>query len=74
MKGNLYDHKFLAKSRDAKYTQEDFAEMLDVSIVTLSRMENGHSASYELILKACQLLDLDSSKVFYSSRQLASAT
>jgi transcriptional regulator with XRE-family HTH domain len=74
MKGNLYDHRFLAKVREGKYTQEQFAEKLDVTVVTLSRLENGHNASYELILKACQLLDIDSSKVFYSSRQVAPAT
>lgn len=73
MKGNLYDHKRLATVRESKHTQEAFAEMLDVSVVTLSRIENGHSASYELILKACQLLDIDSSKIFYSSRRLSHA-
>lgn len=72
MKGNLYDFKKLASIREARYTQEKFAEMLDVSVVTLSRVENGHNASYELILKCCQLLDIDSNKIFYSSRQTLS--
>jgi transcriptional regulator with XRE-family HTH domain len=74
MKGNLYNHQLLASIRDAKYTQERFAEMIGVTTITLSRMENGHGASYELILKACQALDIDSSKIFYSSRHLALAT
>lgn len=74
MKGDLYDYKKLATVREAKYTQEKFAEMLGVTVVTLSRLENGHNASYELILKACQLLDIDSSKIFYSSRQLSAVT
>lgn len=73
MKGNLYNYKLLATVREAKYTQEKFAELLEVTIVTLSRLENGHNASYELIMKACQLLDIDSSKVFYSTRQLSFA-
>lgn len=74
MQGNLYNFKLLAQIRDAKYTQEEFAEKLDVTLVTVSRMENGKSASYETILKACQILDIDSTKIFYSSRQLALAT
>lgn len=74
MNGSLYNHRLLADVREAKYTQEQFAEILDVSVVTLSRMENGRNASYELILKACQLLDLDSSKILYSSRTLTLAT
>ena len=74
MKGNLYNHSLLAQVRDAKFTQEKFAEKLGITITTLSRMENGHSASYELIMRACQELDLDSSKIFYSSRQVSLAT
>jgi DNA-binding XRE family transcriptional regulator len=70
MKGDLYDHKFLAKVRESKHTQEEFAKLLKVNVVTLSRMENGHSASYELVMRACRVLDIDSSKIFYSSRQL----
>lgn len=74
MNGTFYDYKKLATVREAKYTQEVFAEMLKVTVVTLSRMENGHNASYELIMKACRLLDIDSIKIFYSSRQLSFAT
>jgi transcriptional regulator with XRE-family HTH domain len=74
MKGDFYNYRFLANVREAKYTQEQFAKLLKVNTVTLSRLENGHSASYELIVRACQLLDLDSSKIFYSSRQLTFAT
>lgn len=74
MKGNFYDHRLLARVREAKYTQDKFAEVLGITTVTLSRMENGHSASYELILKSCQALDLDSNKIFYSSRQISLAT
>ena len=73
MKGSNYDFKTLADIRQLKYTQQVFAEKLGVTIVTLSRMENGHSASYELIMKVCQLLDIDSNKIFYSNRQLAVA-
>ena len=73
MKGNLYDHKRLASMRESKYTQEKFAEILDITTVTLSRMENGHNASYELIVKACQKLDIDSAEIFYSSRQVSLA-
>jgi transcriptional regulator with XRE-family HTH domain len=74
MNGSLYNHRLLADVRAQKYTQEQFAEMLDVSVVTLSRMENGRNASYELIFNACQKLDLDSSKILYSSRHLTLAT
>lgn len=73
MKGNLYNHDLLATLREARFTQEVFAEKLGVNVVTLSRLENGHNASYELIMKACQLLDVDSSKIFYSSRQVSFA-
>jgi transcriptional regulator with XRE-family HTH domain len=73
MNGKLYNHRLLAAFREAKYTQEEFAEKLKISPVTLSRMENGHSASYELILRACQMLDLDSSKILYSSRKVSLA-
>lgn len=71
MKGNLYDYKKLATVRDAKHTQEEFAEMLGITVVTLSRIENGHNASYEILIKMCQLLDIDSAKIFYSTRQLS---
>jgi transcriptional regulator with XRE-family HTH domain len=74
MNGSLYNHRLLADVRDARYTQEQFAEILGITVVTLSRMENGRNASYELILKACQHLDLDSSKIMYSSRNLTLAT
>lgn len=74
MQGNLYNYKLLGSIREAKYTQEQFAEILNITVVTLSRMENGKNASYELILKACQHLDIDSSKIFYSSRQVSFAT
>jgi hypothetical protein len=36
-------------------------------------MENGRNASYELIMRACQALDLDSSKILYSSRRVSLA-
>lgn len=74
MKGNLYNFALLAQFRDAKYTQEEIAKMLDVTVTTVSRMENGQNASYELIGRACQALDIDSSKIFYSSRQVSFAT
>jgi transcriptional regulator with XRE-family HTH domain len=71
MNGNLYNYKLIGSIRNAKYTQDEFAKLLNITVVTLSRLENGHSASYELIMKACQLLDIDSSKIFYSSRQVS---
>jgi transcriptional regulator with XRE-family HTH domain len=74
MKGDRYDYRLLAKVREAKYTQAQFANLLNIHIVTLSRMENGKTASYDLIMRACQLLDLDSSKIFYSNRQVSFAT
>ncbi len=74
MNGNLYDFKRLASTRELKYTQEEFAKLLGINKITLSRIENGHNASYETILKACQLLDIDSSKIVYSSKQLPAVT
>ena len=74
MKGDFYDFKKLATIREAKYTQEKFAKLLETTVITVSRLENGHNASYELIMKACQLLDIDSNKIFYSSRQLSVVT
>jgi transcriptional regulator with XRE-family HTH domain len=73
MNGKFYNHDLLARVREAKYTQEQFAEVLNISPITLSRLENGRNASYELILRACQALDLDSSKIFYSSRKVSLA-
>ena len=74
MKGHLYDYQFIAQVRDAKYTQAEFSKLLKVNIVTLSRLENGHTASYELIMRACQMLDIDSAKIFHSSRKDAVMT
>ncbi|MGD9564483.1 MAG: helix-turn-helix domain-containing protein [Pyrinomonadaceae bacterium] len=74
MNGTYYDYQLLATIRNAKYTQEEFAKMLDVTIPTLSRIENGRNASYEIIVKICQLLDIDSAKVFYSSRKVSLVT
>jgi transcriptional regulator with XRE-family HTH domain len=73
MDGKFYNHRLLASVREARYTQEQFAERLKISPVTLSRMENGRNASYELIMRACQALDLDSSKILYSSRRVSLA-
>lgn len=70
MNGNLYNFKLLAQIREAKYTQTEFAKLMDINVITLSRIENGHSASHEAIIKMCQLLDIDSTKIFYSSRQV----
>lgn len=71
MKGNLYDFRKLAILREAKFTQEEFAKKLEITVITLSRIENGHNASYEILMKICKELGVDSSKIFYSSRQLA---
>ncbi len=71
MQGNLYNFRQLASVREKKYTQEEFAKILEITVVTLSRMENGHNASYELILKACQKLDIDSGEILYSSRHIS---
>jgi transcriptional regulator with XRE-family HTH domain len=73
MTGKFYNHRLLAEVREARYTQEQFAKVLDISPITLSRIENGRNASYEMILRACQALDLDSSKIFYSSRKVSLA-
>lgn len=74
MNGTFYDYKRLASARDLKHTQEEFAGILGIGVIQLSRMENGHSASYETIVKACQLLDIDSSKILYSSKQVPALT
>ena len=71
MKGNLYNYRKLATIRESKYTQEKFAEIIGITAITLSRIENGHNASYEILIKICQVLDIDSNKIFYSTRQLA---
>jgi transcriptional regulator with XRE-family HTH domain len=70
MDGKFYDHNFLKKVRSAKHTQEDFAEQLGINTITLSRLENGRGGSYDLIIRVCRALDLDSAKVFYSSRDI----
>lgn len=73
MNGRYYDFKRLASVREAKMTQDTFAQRLGVHVVTVSRMENGRNASHELLLRACEVLDIDSAKIIYSSRQLATA-
>lgn len=70
MNGQYYDYEKLAAERRAKFTQEQFAKALGITVTSLSRIENGHSASYLNLVKACHLLDLDSQEVLYSSRKL----
>jgi DNA-binding XRE family transcriptional regulator len=73
MNGTHYDFKKLASVRERKYTQEEFAKLLGVHVVTLSRVENGHAASFELINKICKLLDINSKTVFRSGQPVVSA-
>ena len=71
MTGNLYDHRRLAALREEKgFSQQYLADKLGVNKVTFSRVENGHNVSYELLLRLCQLLDVDSSEILYSSRDV----
>ncbi len=70
MDGTQYDFRKLAAVRSASYTQVEFAKLVRVHVVTLNRVENGHNASFELITKICQLLDIDSSRILYSSKQI----
>ena len=74
MKGNLYDHEKLAKLRSERYTQEQFADMLGINKVSLSRIENGNNGSYEIIMRICQKLDVDSRDIFYSSKNVSLET
>lgn len=70
MKGNLFDHEKLARLRKEKYSQKVFADLVPIDTVSLSRIENGHSGSYEVILRICQLLGVDSKDIFYSSNDV----
>lgn len=67
MNGNFYDYKKLSKIREGKIKQDKLAEKLGVSPITLSRLENGKNASYELIIQVCKELEVDSKDVLYSS-------
>lgn len=71
MKGDSYNFKKIAEKRKAHYTQEKFAEKLGVTVQTLSRLENGHIASYQLIVDACRHLEIDSGTILYSSTELS---
>lgn len=55
MDKNHYDFHELAKIRKSVGTQEEVAETLGVTTVTLSRAENGKSASFELLSAICNL-------------------
>lgn len=59
MNGSHYDFRKLASARSAIYTQEEFAKLVGVHPVSWSRVENGHSASFEVIARACSLLGID---------------
>lgn len=59
MNGEHYDFETLATTRSASYSQEEFARLLGIHPVSWNRVENGRSASFEVLLKACNLLKLD---------------
>jgi DNA-binding XRE family transcriptional regulator len=63
MNGEHYDAKAIESARRARGSRREVAEIIDVKEMTLFRVEKGHSASYELILKLCREFDLDPRKV-----------
>lgn len=73
MNGNFYDYKKISEVREAKVKQDKLAEKLGVSPITLSRLENGKNASYELIIQVCKELEIDSKEIFYSSNSVSLA-
>lgn len=73
MNGTHYDFKKLAKHRADVMTQDALAERLGVSFVTISRLENGHGASYELLFRACAEIGLDIKDILHSSKNFCIA-
>lgn len=60
MNASHYNSAKLALAREQKQlTQKNIAEKLGVTEMTVYRAEKGINASYELLVKFCELVDLD---------------
>lgn len=67
MDGRFYDHAKVAKLRsDAGMTQEQLADELEVTPITISRVENGHSASPDLLARIARRFGKNLADLLYS--------
>ena len=61
-----YRHELIKRAREkGDYTVIWLAAQAGVSTMQWWRLENGRSASLELVMRACELLDLDWRKIIY---------
>ena len=49
MTSNHYNHERLREIRMQRFTQEQIARLVGVNVKTISRVETGKSASFELL-------------------------
>jgi transcriptional regulator with XRE-family HTH domain len=67
MDARFYDHAKVAKLReDAGLTQELLADELGVTPITISRVENGHSASPDLLARIARRFGKNLADILYS--------
>lgn len=59
MNAEHYDLTLLAEARRKRFTQQQLAEKLDVTEMTISRAEKGQGVSYELLLAICTEIGVD---------------
>ena len=74
MNENHYYPEKLATIRKQIGTQEDVAEQLGITNITLSRAENGKNASYELLCSVANLAKIDVRELLKSSEKFSQAT
>lgn len=74
MNVNHYHPEKLAEIRKRIGTQEDVAEKLGITNVTLSRAENGRNASYELLCSIANLANVDVRELLKSNENILQPT
>lgn len=74
MNNNHYYPEKLAEIRKGIGTQEEVAEKLGISNITLSRAENGKNASYELLCAIASLANVDVRDLLKSNEIMSSVT
>jgi DNA-binding XRE family transcriptional regulator len=62
-----YNPEILASARKAKFTQKEIAEKLNVTEMTIHRVETGQAASFELLSDMCSHLGLDVKDILNST-------
>ena len=69
-----YDNEKLANFRKSVGKQEEVAKMAGVTVVQLSRAENGKSASYELLCNIADLAKKDVRELLKPNKNFLSVT